>query len=91
MKNFPLLLLAASVFLFSCQKEDTSTANLVKVTVKVTRVKVQNVTAVLDAANATFTALLPTETDFSSLEVNFATEAVLIRTGNRDLSAKISL
>jgi hypothetical protein len=87
MRNFPLLLLAATLFLFSCKKEDSSTVNLVKGTVKVARVRVQNVTAVLDATTSTFTALLPTETDFSSLEVNFATEAVLIRTGNRDLSA----
>ena len=86
MKNSPILLLAAVFLLFSCQKDDSSTVNLTKGTVKVARVRVQNVTAVLDETTSTFTALLPTETDFSSLEVSFATEAVLIRSGKQELS-----
>ena len=80
-----LLLLALGLILFSCQKE-TPTGNLVEGNVKVSYVRVNGVNASSNSADKTFTVILPTETDFSSLDLDFTTEATTIRTGDQQLS-----
>ena len=92
MKSFRVfLLLAGLCCLFSCHKEDDPqkdpSANLKEGTVKLTRVKVAGVNATFDSVTSTFTAILPDVTDFSSLGVEFTTEAVIIRAGDRELTA----
>lgn len=89
MKGFrALLFLVVFLCLFSCHKDNPaadSSSNMKEGTVKVTRVKVGGVNASFDSETSTFTAILPSVTDFSSLGLVFTTEANVIRAGDREL------
>ena len=79
-----LLFLAIALTLYSCHKEDTE-PDIVEGKVRVTGVRVNGAYATLDVVTDTFTATLPTQTDFSSLSLSFVTEANVIRCGDREL------
>ena len=88
MKDFRLLfLLAGLACLFSCHREEPITATLQEGTVIVMSVKVAGVNATYDRETSTFTAVLPTVTDFSSLGLVFSTEATIIKAGEQELTA----
>ena len=80
-----LLLLAFGLILFSCQKEKPET-DLVEGNVAVSFVRVNGVNAYSNSTEKTFTVILPTETDFSSMDLDFTTDATAIRTGAQELS-----
>ena len=80
-----LLLLALGLILFSCQKEEPK-GDPVEGNVKVSIVRVNGVNAHSNSAEKTFTAILPTETDFSSLDLTFVTEATAISAGSQKLT-----
>ena len=80
-----LLLLAFGLILFSCRKE-TPEADLAEGNVRVSLVRVNGVNAYSNSAEKTFTVILPTETDFSSMELAFTTEATAIRAGSQKLT-----
>ena len=82
-----LLLLTASLALFSCKKdEEEPIKEPVEGTVLVSGVRVNGVNASLDSETNTFTTILPAETDFSSMELSFATKANSILLGDRELT-----
>ena len=70
-------ILAFSLLLFSCKKEED---------LSLTRILVEGTVAYYDGNTATYTATLPTTTDFSSLQVDFETNAGEIRSGDRVLA-----
>ena len=72
-----LLFLAVSLSLFSCEKDEIVTAgeDLVEGKVSVTTVRINGTNARLDSETGTFTAILPAETDFSSMDIAFVTKA----------------
>ena len=76
LKNF-FRILAFSLLLFSCKKEED---------LSLTRILVEGTVAYYDGNTATYTATLPTTTDFSSLQVDFETNAGEIRSGDRVLA-----
>ena len=76
MKNF-LSILALTLLLFSCKKEESLSS---------TRILVEGTVAYFDGSTATYTATLPATTDFSSLQVDFDTNAGEIRSGDRVLA-----
>ena len=76
LKNF-FRILAFSLLLFSCKKEED---------LSLTRILVEGTVAYYDGNTATSTATLPTTTDFSSLQVDFETNAGEIRSGDRVLA-----
>ena len=82
-----LLLLAFGLILFSCRKE-VPEKDLVEGNVRVSFVRVNGVNASSNYAEKTFTVILPTETDFSSMDLDFTTDATAIRTGDQQLSGK---
>ena len=73
------------LLLLSCRKENDE-SSLLEGNVPVTRVMVGGKVAVYDSQTATFLATLPTETDFSSMDVGITTEAPVIRSGERTLA-----
>ena len=86
MKHLHILpLLAFGLILFSCQKEKPET-DLVEGNVSVSFVRVNGVNAYSNSTEKTFTVILPTETDFSSMDLDFTTDATAIRTGAQELS-----
>ena len=84
-----LLFLAVSLSLFSCEKDEIVTAgeDLVEGKVDVTNVRINGTNARLNAETGTFTAILPAETDFSSVDLSFATKANGIFMGNQALAS----
>ena len=84
-----LLYLAVSLALFSCQKKEPAIAeqDLVEGKVDVTIVRINGANALLNAETNTFTAILPTETDFHSMELGFVTKADRVFLGNRELNS----
>ena len=84
-----LLFLAVSLSLFSCEKDEIVTAgeDLVEGKVDVTNVRINGTNARLNAETGTFTAILPAETDFSSMDLSFATKASSIFMGNQALAS----
>ena len=87
MKRFLPVLLAAG--LLSCNKNGPAdTPTLKEGDVLVYSVMVEGHSASFDAETATYTATLPAVSDFSSLQVNITTEAPIIQSGDKPLSAK---
>ena len=84
-----LLFLAVSLSLFSCEKDEIVTAgeDLVEGKVSVTTVRINGTNARLDSETGTFTAILPAETDFSSMDIAFVTKANNIYMGSRELAS----
>ncbi len=76
MKNY-LSILALTLLLFSCKKEESLSS---------TRILVEGTVAYFDGSTATYTATLPATTDFTSLQVDFDTNAGEIRSGDRILA-----
>ena len=84
--TFLLLLTAAALSLLSsCEKKERE-PDLVEGRVKVSSVRVDGTYASLDVQTSTFTATMPTKTDFSSMGLSFTTEAETIRCGDRELT-----
>ena len=83
------LFLAVSLALFACEKDVPMTAGeeIVEGKVDVTSVRINDTNAYLDRETSTFTVILPTETDFSSMDLSFVTKANSILLGERELSA----
>ena len=79
-----LLLLAFGLILFSCQKEEPE-GDPVPGKVLVYFVHVNGVKSYTNTVEKTFTVILPTETDFSSMELSFTTEATTILAGDHEL------
>ena len=82
---YTILALAFGLILFSCQKEDPK-GDPVPGSVLVYFVHVNGVQSHMSTMENTFTAILPAETDFSSMELSFSTEATKILAGDRQLS-----
>jgi CotH protein. len=84
-----LPLLAVSLALFSCEKEGpvTSGEEITEGKVDVTNIRINGTNALLNSETGTFTAILPTETDFSSMDISFVTKANSILMGNRELAS----
>ena len=80
-----VLAVLAVLALASCRKEQPGDLDLQEGTVRVTRISVDGTYAFYDVESGTYLATLPAVTDFSSLKVDFATEATLIQTGGKDL------
>ena len=82
-----LLYLVISLTLFSCQKEkEPIPQDLVEGQVNVSSLRVNGVNASLDTKTNTFTVILPTETDFSSMGLTFVTKANSIVMGDQELT-----
>ena len=79
-----LLLLAFGLILFSCQKEEPE-GDPVPGKVLVYFVHVNGVKSYTNTVENTFTVILPTETDFSSMDLSFTTEATTILAGDHEL------
>ena len=84
-----LLLLTISIALFSCQKEEKEPISQepVEGQVLVSGLRVNGVNAYLDSGTNTFTVILPTETDFSSMGLTFVTRAESIVMGDQELTS----
>ena len=84
-----LPLLAVSLALFSCEKEGpvTSGEEITEGKVDVTNIRINGTNALLNSETGTFTAILPTETDFSSMDISFVTKANNIYMGNQELAS----
>ena len=85
MRRFLPFLLAA-ILLLSCQKEPSADSSLREGAVHVTVINIAGKIASYDSESGTYVATLPAVTDFSSLKVNFATEAALIQAQGKTLS-----
>ena len=83
-----LLLLTVSLALFACQKEEKepSPTGPVEGKVLVSDLRVNGTNAYLDSQTGTFTVILPTETDFTSMGLTFVTKANSIRMGEKELT-----
>lgn len=81
-----LLFLAISLALFSCRKAEEPTPELVEGQVNVSNVRINGIDAYLNSSTNTFTVILPTETDFSSMGLTFVTKANSILMGNQELT-----
>lgn len=73
--------LAFGLILQSCQKEEPEDEQ-----VYVYFIHVNGIQIYPDHAEKTITAILPTETDFTSMDLSFDTNATTILSGNRELS-----
>ena len=80
------LLLTAFLAFFSCEKEEPA-KEPVEGKVYVSSVRINGVNTTLNSETSTFTAILPTETDFTSMDLTFVTKADHILLGDRELAA----
>jgi len=81
-----LIFLTISLALFSCRKDEPVQEGPVEGKVNVSVVRVNGVYANYDSGTNTFTAILPAETDFSSLGLTFVAKANRILQGDRELA-----
>ena len=85
MKRFFLISLAI-LCAVACRKDPADDTSLREGTVRVSRISVNGKYASYDAESGTYLATLPAVTDFSSLRVDFATEAALIQADGKALA-----